>query len=84
MPSDTYLALVLKADRLYAVFGSGANHGINTQFMTQASAMNNGKWIGLLRGAGTRFALILYPPPSALSKKALLATVYSPFFTTQP
>ncbi len=38
------------------MFGSGASHGIHAQFMTQASALNNGKWIGLLRGAGTRFA----------------------------
>ncbi len=42
------------------MFGSGANHGIYAQVMTQASVMNNGKWIGLLRGAGAWFATWFY------------------------
>ncbi len=33
--------LVLKMCRLCNVFGSGANHRIHAQFMTQASAVNN-------------------------------------------
>ncbi len=51
----SFQSLVLNACRLYNVFGSGVNRGIHAQFMTQASALNNGKRIGLLRGAGTRF-----------------------------
>ena len=51
--------------------------------MTQASAMNNGKRIGLLRGAGTRFATWFYALHRLLrQKKALLATVHSPYFTS--
>ncbi len=52
--------LILKTCRLYNVFGYGASHGIHAQFMTHASALNNGKRIGLLRGAGTRFATWFY------------------------
>ncbi len=37
------------------MFGSGASLGIHAQLMTQASALNNEKRIGLLQGAGTRF-----------------------------
>ncbi len=49
--------------------------------MTQASAMNNGKRIGLLRGAGTRFATWFYSLHHLLcEKKAMLATVHSPYF----
>ncbi len=76
-------SLVLKACRMYNVFGSDANHGIHAQFMTQASAMNNGKWIGLLRWAGTRFATWFYALHRLLyQKKSLLATVHSPYFTS--
>ena len=40
----TYLQLlVLKCCRLYNVFGSGASHGIYTQFIVQAATYNNGK-----------------------------------------
>ncbi len=49
--------LVLKCCRLYNDFGSGASHGIYAQFIAQAAAFNNGKKIGLLHGAGTRFLL---------------------------
>ena len=75
--------LILKTCRLYNVFGSGASHRIHAQFMTQASALNNGKRIGLLRGAGTRFATWFYAMHRLLrQKRALYATVHSPAFQT--
>ncbi len=75
--------LVLKACRLYNVFGPGENQGIHAQFMTQASAMNNRKRIGLMRGAGTRFATWFYGLHHLLcQKKALVATIHSPYFAT--
>ncbi len=65
------------------MFGSSASHGIRAQFMTQASALNNGKRIGLLRGAGTRFATWFYAMHRLLrQKRALYATVHSPAFQT--
>ncbi len=65
------------------MFGSGANHEIHMQLMTQASSMNNGKWIGLLRRAGTMFATWFYAIHCLLcQKKALLETVGSPYFAT--
>ncbi len=57
----SFQSLVLKACRLYNVFGSDANHGIHAQFMIQASAINNGKGIGLFRGAKTRFVTWFLP-----------------------
>ncbi len=64
------------------MFRSGANHGILAQFMTQASAMNNGKRSGLLRGTEKRFANWFYALCHPLhQKKALLATVHSHYFT---
>ena len=38
------------------MFGSGAIHTIYAQFMAQSSLTNQGKKVGLLRGAGTRMA----------------------------
>ncbi len=65
------------------MFGSGASHRIHAQFMTQASALNNGKRIGLLRGAGTRFSTWFYAMHHLLrQKRALFATVYSSAFQT--
>ncbi len=43
--------IVLKACRLYNIFGSGANHAIHAQFIAQASIFNDGHKIGLLHGA---------------------------------
>ena len=75
--------LILKTCRLYNAFGFGGSHGIHAQFMTQASALNNGKRIGLLRGAGTRFATWFYAMHRLLrQKRALYATVHSPAFQT--
>ncbi len=51
--------LILKTCRLYNVFGSGANHAIHAQFIAQSLA-NKDKQVGLLRGAGTRFASWFY------------------------
>ncbi len=68
---------------LYNVFGSSASHRIHEQFMTQASALNNGKRIGLLRGAGTRFATWFYAMHRLLRQnRALYATGHSPAFQT--
>lgn len=51
--------------------------------MTQALAKNNGKWIGLVRGAGTRFATWFHAVHHLLcQKKARLATIHSPYFAT--
>ncbi len=78
-----FWSLVLKAYMLYNVFGSGAIHGIYAQFMTHASAMNNRKRISLLRGAGVRFATLLYLLRHLLHQnKALLDTIHSPYFVT--
>ncbi len=57
--------------------------GVQVPFMTQASAMNNGKRIGIFRGAGTRFATWFYALHCLLhQKKARLATIHSPSFAT--
>ncbi len=72
--------LILKTCRLYNVFGSSASHRIHA-FMTQTSALNNGKRIGLLRVAGTRFATWFYAMHCLLrQKRAHYATVHSPAF----
>ena len=42
------------------MFGSGVAYGIYAQFIQQAGVQNNGKRIGILRGAGTRFATYFY------------------------
>ncbi len=40
--------LILKACRLYNVFGSRVNHGIYAQFMAQSALANKGCKVGLL------------------------------------
>ena len=52
--------LVLKACRLYNVFGSGATHSMHAQLMTQSACDNDGRKIGPVRGAGTRMASWFY------------------------
>ncbi len=65
------------------MFGSSASHGIHAQFMTQASALNNRKRIGLLRGAATRIATWFHAMYRLLrQKRALYANVHSPVFQT--
>jgi hypothetical protein len=62
---------------LYNVFGSGANHAIYAQFIAQTSAANNGRKIGLLRGAGTRMALWFYGMMRLIRlKQPLKATIH--------
>ena len=69
--------LMLKTCRLYNIFGSGANHGIYSQFMLQSAHFNDGGELGLLRGAGTRFATWFYAMHRLLClKQALLATIH--------
>jgi hypothetical protein len=46
--------------RLYNVFSSGASHGIYAIFIGQSVIANNGKAIGLLRGASSRMATFFY------------------------
>ncbi len=76
-------SLVLRACMLYDVFGSCANQGIHAWFTTHISAINNGKMMGLLRGAGTRFATCFDALHCLLlQKKALLVTICSPYFVT--
>jgi hypothetical protein len=73
--------LILKACRLYNVFGSGANHGIYAQFMAQSALVNKGCKVGLLRGAGTRMALWFYAMMCILRlKQPLTATIHQQKF----
>jgi hypothetical protein len=73
--------LILKTCRLYNVFGSGANHGIYAQFMAQSALANNGRKVGLLRGAGTRMALWFYAMLRLLRlKQPLRATIHQQKF----
>ncbi len=72
----------MKCCRLYNVFGSGASHGVYAQFIAQAAAFNHGK-IGLLHGAGTRFATLFYAMHRALRMKpALKASIHNPSFAS--
>ena len=60
------------------MFGSGASHAIYAIFIAQSAAMNNGRKIGLLRGAGTQFATWFYAMVRVLRlKPVLLATVHN-------
>ena len=69
---------MLKACRLYNVFGSSAIHGIYAQFLAQAAIHNNGKKIGLLRGAGTRFSTWFYAMMRVLHHKdTLKSTIHT-------
>ena len=73
--------MILKTCRLYYVFGSGANHGIYAQFMSQSSLANGGRKVGLLRGAGTRMALWFYAMIRALRlRQPLTATIHQQKF----
>ncbi len=73
--------LILKVCRLYNVFGSGSSHGMYAQFLAKSALLDGGRAIGLLRGAGTRFASWFYAMFRALRvKEALLATVHDPKF----
>ena len=52
-------------------------------FIKETTKANKGKHIGLLRGAGTRFATIWYAMHCALRvKSALLSTIHNPHFAT--
>ena len=85
MPShfDILQLLILKTCRLYNVFGSGSRHGVYAQFMVQSALVNNGKRIGLLRGAGTRFASFFYGMIRLLRlRRPLLATIHEAKFTS--
>jgi hypothetical protein len=51
----------------------------HAQFLKQAALFNNGRKIGLLRGAGTRMATFFYCMHRILrQRRALLATIHSP------
>ena len=70
--------LINSVRRLYRVFGSGASHAPYAQFSAEAKRANNGKPIGLLRGASSRMATFFYAMHRLLRlKKALLATIHS-------
>jgi hypothetical protein len=63
------------------VFGSGAHHAIYAQFMAQSSMYNKGQPVGLLHGAGTRFASWFYAMHRALRlRQALLSTIHQQKF----
>ena len=73
--------LILKTCRLYNVFGSGANHAIHAQFIAQSALANKGKQVGLLRGAGTRFASWFYAMMHLLHlKEPLKSTIHQQKF----
>jgi len=73
--------MILKTCRLYNVFGSGANHGIYAQFMSQSALANGRRKVGLLRGAGTRMALWFYAMIRALRlRQPLTATIHQQKF----
>jgi len=73
--------LILKTCRLYNVFGSGAHHAIYAQFMAQSAMYNKGRKVGLLRGAGTRFASWFYAMHRSLRlRQALLSTIHQQKF----
>ena len=74
--------LILKICRLYNVFGCGSSHGIYAIFIAQTTKANGGRAIGLLRGAGTRFATWFYAMHRALRLEgALLDTAHDPHFS---
>ena len=74
--------LILKICRLYNVFGCGSSHGIYAIFIAHTTKENGGRAIGLLRGAGTRFATWFYAMHCALRLEgALLATVHDLHFS---
>ena len=52
--------LIIRVCSIYNVFGSGAAHGIDAKLIQHSGVHNNGKRIGLLRGAITRFATYFY------------------------
>ena len=63
------------------MFGSGAAHGIYSQFIWRSGVHNKGKGIGLLRGAGTKIATNFYVIMRLVSLQApLLATVHQAIF----
>ena len=62
--------------------GLGALHGIHAQFMMQSALRHIGKMIGLLRGSGTRFAILFYAMIRVLRcQDPLLATINQAKFT---
>ena len=74
--------LIIKVCRMYNVFGSGAAHGIYAQFFQQSGVHNNRKRIGLLRGAGTRFATFFYIMMRLVRLQApLIATIHKAIFS---
>ena len=77
--------LVLKTSRMYNVFGSGAHHANYAQFIAQTSSYNNGRAIGLLRGAGTRMATWFYAMHRMLRLHVpLKATIHQVQFAELP
>ena len=73
--------LILRTCRLYNVFGSGANHAMYAQFIDQSALANRGRHVGLLRGAGTRFATWFYAMIRLVRmRNPLLATIHQEKF----
>ena len=74
--------LIIKVFRKYNVFGFGAEHGIYAQFIQQSGVNNNWNRVGLLRGAGTRFATHFYTMmPLVRLQAPLLATIHQTIFS---
>ncbi len=63
------------------MFGSGVNHGIYAQFMTQSALANKGHNLGRLQGAGTRMALWFYAMMRLLRlRQPLVGTIHQQKF----
>ena len=64
------------------MFSSGAAHVIYAQFIQKSGVHNNGKSIGLIRGAGTRFATYFYAMMRLVRIQApLLSTIHQAIFS---
>ena len=64
------------------MFGSGEAHGIYAQWVQQSGVHNNGKSIGLLRVAGTKFATYFYAMMRLVRLQGtLLATIHQAIFS---
>ena len=57
---------------MYNIFGSGSTHAAHAQFMFQSAVDNNGKKIGLSRGATSRMASWFYSMSRMLRLRSTL------------
>ncbi len=70
-----YQLFVLHTCQHYNVVGICSNHTIHTQFIVQASILNNKCKIGFLQGAGTCFATWFYAMHGLVWQKTVLRAI---------